>query len=293
MIVIKASITIIDVHFANAITKKYFYKINSSPRTATKGAGRSFWKKFDLIYAFPTIMFSHNFSKFQIYATNIAKYSTQITQIKESIFNNKEITFLNTPALTTVMPSNAETEKPQTKNGSTTQTVTFNSTLLSQQQSTVNRTSNSYYNQTRLLTNPITKIRILNTFRRDNSREGIKLHPKISQAFTTRLINRLVIREISKETQTYLAAKAQNLNYNEPEAEFQRKTEDSVPKLVSIEYFNGSQSQTVKNVARQIGNGLVPTRAQENLLAPDINRLADKVCELIERKAKIERERRG
>ena len=293
MTVTKASIAVTDMHFANAITKKYFSRVTFSPRTTIKEAGKSFWKKFELTYAFPTIMFRNNFSTFQVESTNIAKYSTQTTQINASTFTPKEFTSLNAPSQTTVMLPNGEPAKPQAKSEPATQASTFNSALLSQQHSTHNRTSNSYYNQTSFLTRPTAKIRLLNTFGRGISQEGAKLQLKIPPAFTTQLINRLINREKSKETQTYVAAKAQNLIYYEPKAEFQVKTEDSVRQIVSTEYLNGQQPQATKNTTKQIGSGLLLNRAQENLFAPDINRLADRVCELIERKAKIERERRG
>lgn len=64
---------------------------------------------------------------------------------------------------------------------------------------------------------------------------------------------------------------------------------EEVPK----EHFINNQSQIARNGMKQAGDESAASKPQQKQAAPDLNQLADKVYQLIERKARIERERRG
>ena len=62
---------------------------------------------------------------------------------------------------------------------------------------------------------------------------------------------------------------------------------------VPKEHFINNQSQIARNGMKQAGDESAASKPQQKPAAPDLNALADKVYQLIERKARIERERRG
>ncbi len=63
--------------------------------------------------------------------------------------------------------------------------------------------------------------------------------------------------------------------------------------LGAEEHFISNQSQIARNRMKQADDESAAARTQQKTAASDLNVLADKVYQLIERKARIERERRG
>jgi hypothetical protein len=135
------------------------------------------------------------------------------------------------------------------------------------------------------------KTETIQTPREALSEKQVYPNPKTLHLSTKQLTNRFN----SAESNVRGGVSQKNMNLTELETlKIQGKTSGlSSYEPASTEHLIKPQPQAKRDVAKQVDQDSATFKAVEKPVASDLNSLADKIYQLIERKAKIERERRG
>jgi hypothetical protein len=310
MLATKVNIAITDMNFARKITSKHLFFAKLTLKPAAKQLSASFLSRVNFVHSFPTMFIKRNISLFHsTYITKTVNNQTSLTLNMQPALNQQVLNQWNRHVQTILMsPSNATEKKfagdisiAQNLSQTMSKAPSFFSAdrfILEKQQAParllptaiVRKTLHIDYLKTAgsSTINPQASSKVLSLKRKKALSEKLRL-------FSQKIIaNHVSFREESRSVGELLTLKASDSIMAEAFQKQRQPPRFDGYELVPKEHFISVQSQIGRSKIKQAGDEepMLP-KTQQKIVAPDVNVLADKVYQLIERKARIERERRG
>ncbi len=278
-----------QIKIANGLIANYPFCITFPYKNDTNQSNSSFWSRLSFIYAFPIKIINRNTQLIQKngISPNTVYIQTQTkTYTQKLIINNQIFSLPNYPSFTTLHLSKAlrfakiKSDR-QEKTLQTNKDESFSPTL----------------NETRLPTLKNLQTQIILAPKKTLSTKQMRITSKTLHLFTHQLINPVNNTENST-TRTNENLPSKVPSQTTQQANLIQKTGPTPIsfELASAEHLIKHPQPKIKDAIKQCDVELgrsKPSGDREKILAPDINSLANKVYQLIERKARIERERRG